>query len=483
MLPLIQELWFLKRDLVSDDFDRALYRLAAELASPLAESRQEGLTSPPLPFLGPGVRAPSAMSIHEYPSGESCWTWRVPEKWTCDEAYLETLDGQRLVDYRDHPLHVVSYSLPFEGVVSRQELLQHLHVHPRLPGAIPFVFKYYQRDWGLCASQTLRDSLTDDAYRVVIHTRFEPGTLKVGEVLIPGQSEETFVLVAHLCHPAMVNDDLTGVVVGLDVARQLLAGLPIADPGSLPSIAGDPPSVAHRPYYTYRLLILPETIGSVAYLSHNESLIPKMVGGLFLEMLGNDSPHALQQSFIPQSQADRCLVSALRGLDPDSYCAPYRMVINNDERQFNAPGVRVPMLSLSRVERRESPTWPYPEYHSSYDTPAIVTAERLESSKQVLLGLLQAWECNQYVVNQFKGEIFCSGYGIWIDYRVNPEGHRRLFEIMERCDGEHTVADIATELDISFQSAWEVVSLLHKKDLVFFSRTPQPTTPHRNPRA
>lgn len=431
MYELIQELWFLQRNLVSDDYDRALYRLADELDG--------------------------RMTIHEYPTGEPCWTWRVPEKWTCHAAYLETLGGRRLIDVADHPLHVVSYSLPYEGVVSRQELLAHLHVHPRLPEAIPFVFKYYQRDWGLCASQRLRDSLSDDAYRVVIRATFEPSTLKVGEVVIPGESDETFVLVAHLCHPAMVNDDLTGVVVGLEAARELLAG--------------------PKPYYTYRLLILPETIGSVAYLSHNEHLIPKMVGGLFLEMLGNDAPHALQGSFTSQSQPDRCFVAALPGLDPQSYHAPYRMVINNDERQFNAPGVRVPMLSLSRVLRRDSPEWPYPEYHSSLDTPAIVTSERLEASRQVVLGLIQAWERNYYVVNRFKGEVFCSGYGIWIDYRVNPEGHRRLFEIMERCDGERTIADIAIELGIPFQAVWEVVSLLHEKELVGYSRVPQPTRP------
>ncbi len=93
------------------------------------------------------------------------------------------------------------------------------------------------------------------------------------------------------------------------------------------------------------------------------------------------------------------------------------------------------------------------------------------------MGLLQAWERNQYVVNRFKGEIFCSGYGIWIDYRVNPEGHRRLFEIMERCDGERTVADIADELGISFQAVWEVVALLEEKELVYFSRTPRANYP------
>lgn len=447
MQELINELWFLKRDIISDDFDRALLRLAQEVS----------------------------MTIHAYPTGEACWTWRVPEKWTCQAAYLESLDEagqpvQRVLDYADHPLHVVSYSLPYEGIVSRAELLQHVHVHPRLPEAIPFVFKYYERDWGLCMSQTQRDRLAAERYRVVIRTIFEPGELKVGEVVIPGVSSETFVLVAHLCHPAMVNDDLTGVVVGLETARALLKG--------------------PKPYYTYRLLILPETIGSVAYLSHHEQLIPEMVGGLFLEMLGNDAPHALQGSFQPESQAERCLASAVCDLDTQAYWAPYRRVINNDERQFNAPGVRVPMLSLSRVEQRRDEAGrlveagaavPYREYHSSLDTPAIAASERLADSARVVSGLLQAWERNQYVVNQFKGEIFCSGYGIWIDYRVNPEGHRRLFEIMERCDGEHTVADIAHELHISFQSVWEVVALLESKQLVRLSRLPELTNPRRSP--
>jgi aminopeptidase-like protein len=340
-------------------------------------------------------------------------------------------------------------------------LLRHLHVHPRLPDAIPFVFKYYQRDWGLCATQRLCNSLQSEAYRVVIRSRFEPGTLKVGEVIIPGETDTCFMLAAHLCHPAMVNDDLTGVVVGIDVARRLL--------------------LRHtRPHYTYRLLVLPETIGSVAYLSHNEALIPNMVGGLFLEMLGNNSPHALQGSFQPDSQVDRCLNAALPDLDASAYTAAYRRIIDNDERQFNSPGVRVPMLSLSRVEAPKAiQPVPYPEYHSSLDTPAIVSQERLEASRETVLHLLEAWEHNAYVVNHFKGEVFCSGYGIWIDHQVNPQGHRRLFEIMERCDGEHTVADIAVDLEISFQPVWEVIRLLQEKGLVSLSWAPQPTSPPR----
>jgi aminopeptidase-like protein len=198
-----------------------------------------------------------------------------------------------------------------------------------------------------------------------------------------------------------------------------------------------------------------------------------MVGGLFLEMLGNDSPHALQGSFQPGSQPDRCFNTSLRHIDPQGYTGAYRTIIDNDERQFNAPGVRVPMLSLSRVQApKASGLPPYPEYHSSLDTPEIVTQERLEASRDLVLGLISAWERNQYVVNKFKGEVFASGYGIWIDYRLNPEGHRNLFTIMERCDGSRTVADIATELNLSFGAVWEVVSLLEEKGLVWFSRKP-----------
>lgn len=434
MMELLNELWFLPRHLVSPGYDEAIKRLATELP----------------------------MTIHEIPTGTKVWTWTVPESWICHEAYLETLSGKRIVDVANHPLHVVSYSLPFEGEVTKDELLAHLHVHPNLPDAIPYVFKYYQRDWGLCASQKLRDSLKDDRYRVVIRTEFNPGTLKIGEILVSGEREECFVVAAHLDHPAMVNDDLTGVVVALETARHLLAG--------------------PKPYYSYRFLFFPETLGSIAYLSQNEGIIPQMRGGLFLEMLGNDAPHALQTSFQKDSATDRALVTALRGVEPNAYIGGFRTIIDNDERQFNAPGVRVPMLSLSRVVNPhlpESRFRPYPEYHSSLDTQEIVTPNRLENSMQTVLALLMAFDKNRFIVNRFKGEIFASGFGLWVDYKTDAVAHKRLFEIMDRCDGVHRPADIAEELGISLQEVWDIVETLLERDLVSLSPVAQPTDPHR----
>jgi len=415
---MIRALWKLPRDIVSEGYDAALAAIATQVPT----------------------------KICEYPTGTECWSWFIPEKWTCHEAYLESLDGQRLFSYADNPLHVVSYSLPFEGEVTRRDLFEHLHVHHKIPEAVPFIFKYYERDWGLCCSKKLKDNLHDDKYKVVIRSDFSFGTLKVGEVVAPGKSDDCIVLCAHLCHPAMVNDDLSGVVVGIKVMQALLGRSDLR--------------------YTYRFLIVPETIGSVAYLSHNEQLIPKMKGGLFLEMLGLDNPHALQLSFAGNTEVDLCFSQALKEHDPFGWTGAYRTIIGNDERQFNGPGVRVPMLSLSRVLPPTMADWPYREYHSSHDTPSVTSVKSLDVSCDMVLSMIDTIENNSVPINRFKGEIFCSRFGMFFDPSSNPEGYRALFDIMDLIDGTHSVAQIASKGSISFKATMNVINDLHARGLL-----------------
>ncbi len=418
MPQMIEALWHLPRDLVSDGYDAALSALAAQVP----------------------------MAVHAYPSGTPCWTWVVPEKWTCHEAALETLGGTRIFSYADHPLHVVSYSLPFEGEVSRQELFEHLHVHPGLPDAVPFTFKYYERDWGLCCTQRQKAALTDPRYRVVIRAGFSYGRLKVGEVVARGRTDKSIMLCAHLCHPGMVNDDLTGVVVGIEVMRALLARKELR--------------------YTYRFLIVPETIGSLAYLSHHESLIPRMAGGLFLEMLGLQHPHALQFSMAGDTEIDRCFALAQREHDPGGRTLPFQVMIGNDERQFNAPGVRVPMLSLSRMLPSAAPGYPYREYHSSHDNPSLCSVRSLEESRDLVLRMIDALEANVVPVNRFKGEVFLSRYGLYLDWYSDPDGRKPIFDLMYHVDGTRSVAEIAEACGIPFDAAWRMVKELGRHGLV-----------------
>ena len=421
---LMEDIWFLERDLVSDGFDRALERLQAELP----------------------------LQVHGYPSGKEVWTWIVPEKWTCDEAYVERLNGERILDQRVHPLHCMRYSMAFEGTVSREELLRHLSVSTTSPEAIPYAWATYRRDWGFCAPARFKESLADPSYRVVIRSRHEAGTLKVGEVVAPGSGEGEFVLCAHLDHPCMVNDDLSGVLVGMEVMRELLQRSNLR--------------------MTYRFLMTPETIGSVAWLSQHQDRIPRIRGGLFLEMLGTDCPHALQRSFQGDTELDRLWLAALRERDPDAWDGPYRRVIGNDERQFNAPGVRIPMLSLSRVFHPNTGKWPYPEYHTSADNPRFVSLQRMEESVQTVLALIDRWEENPYPVNLFRGEVFCTRYGMFVDFYQDPQGNRRLFDMIQLIDGSHSVHELAASADMPFSAVLRNLQQMEKHHLIYFSDAP-----------
>jgi aminopeptidase-like protein len=245
----------------------------------------------------------------------------------------------------------------------------------------------------------------------------------------------------------MVNDDLSGVVVGLKVMQSLLKRTDL--------------------HYTYRLLILPETIGSVAYLSHQKELISKMVGGLFLEMLGLRNPHALQLSFAGDTELDRCLSRVLKEADPSGWIGPFRTVVGNDERQFNAPGVRVPMLSLSRVMPRGASDWPYyPEYHSSEDTPERAHGESLAESRDLVLKMIDAFERTQIPRNLYQGEIFCSRYGLNIDVYRNPERNRALFDVIFLIDGTKSVAEIARICSAPYEYVHGIIEELRGLGLV-----------------
>jgi len=448
MATIIEKLWKLPREVLSDGYDKAIFSLKNVMD----------------------------MKIHAYPTGEHCWTWIVPEKWTCEEAYLETLEGERILDQKDNPLHCVSYSLPFSGKVTKEELFAHLYTHPFLSDAIPYIYKPYERVWGLTCSKDTKDSLTDEEYKVEIKTKFSQGALKVGEIVVPGKTKDTFVICAHLCHTYMTNDDLAGVAVALDVMRKLKA--------------------MEERHYTYRLLIVPETIGSVAWLSHNEELISSIKGGLFIEMVGRNAPHSLQLSFNGDTQMDKVMVDTLKSFDPEGWVGPFRGVIQNDEKQFNAPGVRIPMLSLSRVDSPGSATWPYPEYHSDKDDMSNIFPERLEATRDLVLEMLKnienglnteddliakndlnvegdlSVEGDLYVVNKFKGEVFCSRHGIHIDFYSNPEGNKKLFDIIYLIDGTRTVADIASECSLSMKECRDVLARFEDKGLIYFSNIP-----------
>lgn len=410
MMQLLQDLWFKRRDIISDGFDESLEYISKIIP----------------------------LQIHEIPSGTKCWTWTVPDKWSVRRAFIKDLAGKVLLDAKNHPLHVMSYSQPVDKIVTREELLKHLHSRPDRPKAIPFEFSYYRANWGFCIQHERLKEFTQKKYQIYIDSQFTQGTLKVGDFTIAGRdSDQIIVLMAHLCHPCMVNDDLTGIAVLTEIAKYLRE---------------------KYPHHTYKFLFLPETIGSIAYLNQNQKIIPKLKFGIFLEMLGNNNSFALQLTRQKNSQLDRIARKVMEDEIVLFREGPFETIVCNDEKVLNGPGINIPTISISRY-------W-YPEYHTSDDNLSIISKQNLEQSRDLIIKILKVLDNNYKPKRTFTGPAFLTKFNLWVDWRINRQLNRNIELMMLEFEGDKSIFDISQELEMEFFKVLRYANKFFDKGLI-----------------
>ncbi len=357
--------------------------------------------------------------------------------------------GERVVDFANNPLHIVSYSLPVDKTLeSFEELQPHLYFNEKLPHTIPWVFKYYERDWGFCLPKNLFDKLPrDKKYRAVIKSEFitDPKQgFKVATAVVhpeggPNPEAGEFIVQAHTCHPMQANDDGAGVVSTIELARRLAEN---------PLPAGS---------MSVRFWFGPETIGTIAWLAHNENLIPNMRGGIFMEMTGNQNKiawhHTRQHSIIC---LDKVTSYVLRDTDHES--RDFAAAPANDERVINGPGVNVPCISINR--------FPYDEYHTTDDNLDIMHEDMLIGAAQTAEDIIRIYASNYIPKRTFRGPVFLSGHGLWVDWRDNWALNRAIEKIMMKFEGEHSVFEIAEQVGLDYWMVREYVEKFRAKGFV-----------------
>ncbi|SNT02040.1 aminopeptidase-like domain-containing protein [Geodermatophilus pulveris] len=359
------------------------------------------------------------------PSGTQAFDWTVPDEWNVRDAYIADPQGRRVVDFRRHNLHLVSYSVAVRATMTLDELRPHLHSLPDRPEWIPYRTTYYHRDWGFCLPDSQLRSMDEGPYDVVVDTTIEPGELTYGELVVPGESAEEVVVSAHVCHPSLANDNLAGIAVAAEVARTL---------ASLESRR-----------YTYRFLFAPGTIGSITWLSRNADVLDRIRHGLVLTGLGGPGSLVYKRSRRGDRDIDRAAahVVARRGGEVRGY-SPY----GYDERQYNAVGFDLPFGRLSRTPHGE-----YPEYHTSADDLSFVEpAELAESYLAVLevVDVLENDECYENLSPHGEPQLGKRGLYPTTGGRQATDAVMAMLWVLGYSDGSTSLLDIAVTADADF---------------------------------
>jgi aminopeptidase-like protein len=377
------------------------------------------------------------LTISEVPSGTQVLDWVVPREWNITDAWIKNTAGERVVDFRASNLHVVSYSVPVRGRFSLAELRPKLHSLPQQPDLIPYRTSYYEDAWGFCLTERQLESLPEGDYEVCIDSTLEPGSLTYGEIVLPGTSPDEILISSHVCHPSLCDDNLSGVVTALLLARELAA---------LPSRR-----------YTLRFLFAPGTIGAITWLSKNRDTAARIKHGLTLTCLGDPHPFTYKRTFAGGAEVDRVFASVLKhsGL-------PHQLIdffpYGYDERQYNSPGFRLPVASLMRGRHGQ-----FPEYHTSGDNLGFVAAERLAESYSVLRGALELLEHNRYYMNQqpyAEPQLGKRGLYRAVGGTSIPGLQFAMLWVLNMADGNHSLLDVVERSGLGFREVRAAAELL-----------------------
>ena len=383
------------------------------------------------------------LKLYEIPSGTECFDWTVPKEWNIRDAYIIAPNGEKIIDFKKSNLHVVGYSTPIDKTIGLEELQEHLYSLPEQPDAIPYITSYYKERWGFCLTENQRKNLQSGDYKVYIDSDLEDGSLTYGELILPGESDEEIFISTYNCHPSMANNELSGPTVTAFIAKWL-AGL-------------------ENRIYTYRIIFIPETIGSIVYLSrHLEHLKKKVIAGFNVTCIGDDRTYSYLCSRQENTLADKVVTHVLENLHPE-YISYSFLERQSDERQYCSPKVDLPLVSIMRSKYSE-----YPEYHTSLDDLNLVTPSGLFGGFEVLQKCLECLEKNE----KLEVTVFCEPQlgkrGLYptlstLDTKAQVTNIKNLIAY---CDGTLSLLEIARKINVPMWDLYSLVEQLKENELL-----------------
>ena len=381
------------------------------------------------------------MNIIEVPSGTKCFDWTVPKEWNCDDGYIIDPDGNKICDFKNNNLHVVGYSTPIDKEIEYEELIEHLYHIEDQPTAIPYITSYYSERWGFCLSFNEFKKLKKGTYKVKINSELKDGNLTYGEIKIKGESEKEIFLSTYVCHPSMANNELSGPVVTTALVNFVK-------------------SIKNRKY-SYRIVFIPETIGSITYISRNiDEMKKNIIAGFNISCIGDDRSYSYIPTRYGNTLSDKVSKHILKNIDYVEYSFLDR---GSDERQYCSPGVDLPIATICRTKYGA-----YPEYHTSLDDLTVISPNGLYGGYDKLKKAIELLENNNY----YKVNVLCEPQlgkrGLYPTISTKTSGAivKNMMNFIAYADGNNDLIDIANIIGVQAEELFEIVEKMKKAELI-----------------
>ncbi len=383
------------------------------------------------------------LEIHEVPTGTEVFDWTVPKEWNIRDAYIRNSRGETIVDFRNSNLHVVGYSIPVNARLTLAELREHLFTIPGKPTWIPYRTSYFRESWGFCMRHDQFEALAEDTYETVIDSSLTEGSMSYGEMLIRGSSTDEVLISTHVCHPAMCNDNLSGIALATEIARH----------------------IADRPRrYSYRFLFVPATIGSIAWLALNQGTLPNIQHGLVLACAGDRGRITYKRSRRGDAEIDRAARCALRDSGEEHEIIDF-FPYGYDERQYCSPGINLPVGTLMRTPHDR-----FAEYHTSADDCEFVAPAALADSLEKALATIAIIEGNGRYINlnpMCEPQLGRRGiYKSMADLEEGETTQLALLWVLNLSDGKNTLLDAAEKSGLRFDTIRKAADILIEHNLL-----------------
>jgi len=381
------------------------------------------------------------LKVNEVPSGTKCFDWTVPQEWNCGDGYIVDPDGNKICNFKVNNLHIVGYSTPVDKEIELEELIEHLYYLEDQPTAIPYITSYYSPRWGFCLSFNEFQKLKKGTYRVKIDSELKDGSLTYGEIKLKGRIEKEIFLSTYVCHPSMANNELSGPVVTMALINFI--------------------KLLKDRKHSYRIVFIPETIGSIAYISRNiDDMKKNIIAGFNITTIGDDRNYSYIPTRYGNTLSDKVSKHILQDIDYVEYSFLDR---GSDERQYCSPGVGLPIATICRTKYGE-----YPEYHTSLDDLTVISPSGLYGGYEKIKKAIELLEKNDY----YKVTVLCEpqlgkrGLYPTISTKTSAATVRVMMDFITYADGDNDLIDIANIIGVQAEDLFEIVDKLKAVKLI-----------------